>query len=237
MRSRLVVLLALAALMLLLLPTSAFADPWEGSRMSIHGGAEYTKTASVLIDYYGSYLSKTGGLLNLHPSGDVGPSCPYWLWPDEHGITIEHPLVRSWASGDFDVPLAEGDGVKSIGMQYFFDTPDNYSPVYGASVILDTVGPKTLAPYKLACKRGGYVTVNYQVADKLSPSASVSLRIRNAVGKTVKTISLGEQDTGKVLTYLWKCPLGKGKYKYSILATDLAGNKASKAGTNTLTVR
>jgi flagellar hook assembly protein FlgD len=81
------------------------------------------------------------------------------------------------------------------------------------------------------------VTVNYQVADKLSPSASVSLRIRNAVGKTVKTISLGEQDTGKVLTYLWKCPLGKGKYKYSILATDLAGNKASKTGTNTLTVR
>lgn len=65
----------------------------------------------------------------------------------------------------------------------------------------------------------------------------MSLRVTSAKGKTVSTASIGEQETGKLLTYLWKCNLGKGKYEYSILATDLAGNKASKAGKNTLTVR
>ena len=107
------------------------------------------------------------------------------------------------------------------------------SPIYSESTILDTHGAKTVAPYALTCKPGGYVTITYQVVDMLSPTLTVSMRIASSSGKTVKSIALGTQPNKTVLTYLSKCGLGKGKYKYSVLATDLAGNKASKIGRRT----
>ena len=143
------------------------------------------------------------------------------------------------SSGNWPVIVTAGDGIKASGVQFIEGSTLGifFSPIYRETITLDTVGPKTVAPYKLACKKGGYVTVSYQVDDTCSPTATVSLQARNAKGKTLKTVALGAQDTGKLVTYLWQPGLAKGTYKYAILATDLAGNKASKVGTNALTVK
>jgi hypothetical protein len=146
--------------------------------------------------------------------------------------------MTSWASGaSKDMPLTGGDGPKHLELKFWNQAIEGFSPTYSASIILDTRGPKTVAPYRLTAKRGGYVTVSYQVDDTYSPTASVSLELRSSAGKKLKAIPLGEQATGKLFTYLLKVNLGKGKYRYAVLATDLAGNKASKVGVNNLTVR
>ena len=223
MRCRLIVAACVSAAVLLGLPTaSALAKvSWQGSYVRVTSGVQYTNK-SVPIDFYGSCTGLGAILLLTMVSGDADiaqmPRAQYLLADNQSagGDT-------SWCSGHAVIPLMSGDGVKQVGVHWAAAITDvtELSPVYTVQVTLDTVGPKTVAPYKLSCKRGGYVTVSYQVDDSISPTATVSLQARNAKGKTLRTVDLGVQDTGKLVTYLWQPGFAKGGYKYAILATDL----------------
>ena len=250
MRTRFAVLLAVTAFVLLLLPTACLAlVNWNGSKVTIQTATGWTNKGSIHLDFYGSAAwvpeqPGDAGVLAVFLRGDgVLDSASKQVGYDSGGMTPGVlngvSVFIAWCSGDVDAPVTSGDGEKQLELQYRLDKPTGsvWSPTFKGTVTVDTHGPKTIAPYPLSCKRGGYATVSYQVDDTASPKADVSLRVTNSKGKTVSSASIGEQETGKLLTYLWKCNLGAGKYKYSILATDLAGNKASKAGKNALTVK
>ncbi len=53
----------------------------------------------------------------------------------------------------------------------------------------------------------------------------------------MKTLSLGAQPLGKARAATFRCTLARGRYRFSVYATDRADNKQSRIGTNTLVVR
>lgn len=242
MRCRLgvTVLLSTAVLALLALPTASLANQWAGSWVKLSGGSAYTNVNSVPIEFYGVYTSddtrnQPAGIPNAMTTGDTPR--PEAVANTSSGVDGPPQSRKYWASGSCEVELTKGDGAKSVGVYFVELVPFETSPTYLATVTLDTQAPTTIAPKALSCKKGGYATVSFQANDALSPTVDVSLLVTNSKGKKVATASMGEQETGKLVSYLWKCSLAPGKYKYAIVATDLAGNKTSKPGTNKLTVK
>ena len=52
-----------------------------------------------------------------------------------------------------------------------------------------------------------------------------------------KTLTVGTKAVNVGLTHSYRCKLAKGKYKWKVYATDLAGNKQTKPASRTLTVK
>lgn len=238
MDRRIALATCLVAVVCLGLPSAASATvTWGGSYVRI-AGPQYTKTAMIDVEFYGTCTHDGYTTSELLPviDGDVALTSWASVPVDQSGVVEGNGTITTWVSGIAeDVPLTLGDGGKRVDMRFF--GPKDFSPTFSATVILDTTGPKTIAPYRLTAKKGGYATVSYQADDALSPTADVSLQLRSPAGKKLKTIALGEQETGKLLTHLLKVTLAKGTYKYAVLATDLAGNTAAKVGANSLIVR
>ena len=109
----------------------------------------------------------------------------------------------------------------------------------GTVLARDGVAPKAYAPSRAAVVRGRKVTLKYKVTDALpnGAAAAVTIKVKKAGGKTVKTLSLGTQPLGKTLAATFRCTLPRGTYRFSVYATDRTGNKQSRVGTNTLVVR
>jgi hypothetical protein len=107
------------------------------------------------------------------------------------------------------------------------------------TVRIDTLGPKTLAPKSASVRRGGYVTLKYRVNDVRpgSPTATVTIKIKTLSGKTVKQVALKNRPVNTDLGYRFRCTLPKRVYKFYVLATDTAGNRQTRTGSNRLTVR
>jgi len=252
MRTRFIGLLAAAVFLLLMLPAGSLAlVSWAGTGGTYDATNGWTHSATVQLTYqavirYTENDIDGMGHFQVKVGGDVTLS-PLPFLPDREDIDValsDPAVITATCSGDVSVPLTPGDGEKRVVLQYLYTALVDgvrevtyRSAAYSGDLVLDTHGPKTLAPYPLSCRKGGYATITYEADDALSPTADISLLVTNARGKKVTTVSLGEQQTGEVLRYLWKCPLAPGAYKYSIRATDLAGNEAAKVGKNRLTVR
>ena len=71
-----------------------------------------------------------------------------------------------------------------------------------------------------------------------SPTATVTISIRNARGALAKKIVLtGGHGRPPAVDYAFTCWLPKGAYRFAVAATDAAGNAADGAAANTLVVR
>ena len=88
----------------------------------------------------------------------------------------------------------------------------------------------------MSAKRGATVNLRYRVSDALSPTARVTIVVRNSTGGTVRTLSLGARMTGVDHAATMAAPSRAGRYRYVVMAMDLAGNAQSVAGSNALTV-
>ena len=138
-------------------------------------------------------------------------------------------------SGIDQLQLPCGDGAKTISLQ-FRDADGGETPVIAVTVYLDTHGPVTGAPLASHAHAGRSVLLHFRVSDRLSPKATVTLRVHNRAGKLVRTVRLGQRATNRLLgTRIAK--LARGSYHFSVLATDLAGNHQVKVGGNRLIVR
>jgi subtilisin family serine protease len=132
--------------------------------------------------------------------------------------------------------------IKSVAVDLGPAGPDT---IYGWGRILlpavprDTTGPVTKAS-DASVKRGGKAALPYRVNDagfSVGP-ARVTIVIKNKAGKVVKT--LGPSDNKPMCTALkwaFTCKLAKGTYRFTVKATDKAGNKATKLGTARLVVK
>jgi hypothetical protein len=102
--------------------------------------------------------------------------------------------------------------------------------------IINPKPPVSKALAAASVKSGKKATLKFRVDDQLW-SATVKIVIKNAKGKTVKTIALGKRPANVAGAASFACKLPKGKYKFFVSATDILGLSVAKPASNTLTVR
>lgn len=105
-------------------------------------------------------------------------------------------------------------------------------------VTLDWNGPMAKPLNTVTVKRGKSATFKFSFTDNLAAKVTAKLLLRNkADTKTIKSINLGSVATsGATMTKKLKITLAAGKYKWTVTATDPAGNVGSYAG-KALTVK
>lgn len=188
---------------------------WRCS-VTLAGGASFTRSRLVAVDV--SAQNRLSAILAARVSLD-GTTWSEWATP---------PLVNP-------VRLPSGDGPKKLWLQLLDAQGVTCLPV-SDSIVLDTHGPTTRA-YDAVARRGENVVLRYRVRDALSRSARVTLVIRTAAGKLVRALHLGWQRTGQVYSTALVADFTPGRYRCSVAAVDLAGNRQSDGVSAGLLVR
>ncbi len=212
------------------------------------------------------FWAKLGGTESMHQTGYVNidtlapvtttqVSAPRgWV---NHGVTLAF-LASDDASGiagtfsalDGGTPMEgdsreiaapadhSGDGVHTV-TYWSTDAAGNAEAAIPAVVRIDTRKPTTRAPSSAAVTRGRTVKLRFVVADRApcAGTAAAKIVVKNARGRTVKTIKVAKVKVGAKSTVKFRCKLVRGKYKFLVYATDAAGNAQSKIASNRLTVR
>ena len=201
------------------------------------GNAEPARSATVRIDttppvtiaggYSGWHNQPVEVVFNAYDAG-CGVAATYYSIDGAPWQTGDTALVR--APSDHT-----GDGTRTVRW-YSTDLFGNAEAVHSCSVMIDTRGPVTLAPRSATARRERTARLYYRVNDALSPTANVTVLVKSSTGRIVKTLDLGDQPTGTLLRCSFPCNLRKGKYRFQVRAVDLAGNRQSKVGSNTLTI-
>jgi beta propeller repeat protein len=196
----------------------ATVTPWSID-VRVGNGSGWTKTRNLTVHM-------------LDVTTDVNPPVKEMLVFNEGAVYYDW---RTFGPA-YDLLLPAGDGPKKLGLR-FTDSTDATSPLLWEKIILDMTPPITRAPWAVAVTKGTRATLPYRVNDALSPRATVTIRVKTLAGKTVKTLPLGKHATGKTLTTSFVCNLARGKYRFYVSGTDLAGNAATSIGWNSLTVK
>jgi hypothetical protein len=111
------------------------------------------------------------------------------------------------------------------------DVAGNVEDVNTLSVHIDTRKPTTRALKSVVVKRNRTTALRYRVNEtgEFAGTATVTLKIKNAKGKVVKTLKLGKKAVNKSLSKSWRATLKRGTYRYFVYAKDAAGNTQVKA--------
>ena len=204
------------------------------------GNVEVAKTYTVGIDTAppvttddapSGWLTAAALPVTVHLTADAGLGSPI--------KSTEYRLdgASDWTDGA-SVPVS-GNGVHAIDYRST-DAAGNVEDTKTCTVRIDAVRPTT-SGQAVTVKRGKKAVFKVKVTDKVSgnPPQTVTIKVRNAKGKLLKTLSGFGPVTSNATTSLgWPhCKLAKGKYRYSVYATDAAGNRQSKAGGNRLVVK
>ena len=100
----------------------------------------------------------------------------------------------------------------------------------------DTKRPTTKAPAAAKVVRGRKATLKFTVSDP-RPTCGFAKVVIKIKGPQKKTITLKRRAVNKPLTARFTCKLARGTYRFTVYATDLAGNKQLRAGANRLKVK
>jgi hypothetical protein len=119
------------------------------------------------------------------------------------------------------------------------DDAGNIELARSCSVRIDTRRPTPLANWAATVRRGHTASLAYSVRDPRpgSPTANVTIRVKTSAGRLVKRVVVRSVAVNKRLVAKFVCHLAKGRYRFSVCATDAAGNAQSKVASNRLTVR
>jgi FG-GAP-like repeat len=130
------------------------------------------------------------------------------------------------------------DGAHIVGYRSI-DGAGNVAPEQTFVARIDTSRPRTLAPWPVTVKRGRTAVLTYRVNDDVrgDSHAAVTVRVRTLSGHLVKLLRAYDKPANTRLTIAFRCTLPRGRYRFSVHATDLAGNTQDRIGINWLTVR
>jgi len=147
-------------------------------------------------------------------------------WIDATSLTIAAPASHA------------NDGVHTV-LYRSADNAGNVEKAKSCTVKIDTRPPRVVANWAAKVNRGHTAGLQYDVSDPRpgSPTATVTIRIRNAANRLAKTLVAKSVAVDERLAARFLCKLAKGRYRFSIYATDAAGNPQKKVGSNSLTVR
>lgn len=147
------------------------------------------------------------------------------IWTKGSSVTIPAPTDHS-ADGAHRVLYRSADNV------------GNLETKHACTVNVDTRPPTPVAKWAGSAVRGTRTALRYYIADRRpgSPTATVTIRIRSARGVLVRKAVLGAVKVDGFQKYFFKCWLPKGTYRFTVAATDVAGNRGTTAPVNTLVV-
>ena len=138
---------------------------------------------------------------------------------------------------------AAGFNARADGTWYFHictvDGMGGQGPVATLAVNIDTRGPTTRAPSSATVKRYATAALKYRVDDPRpgSPTATVTIKIKNSKGVVVKTLKPGVKNVNTTYYAKFTCSLAVGTYRFYVYATDQARNVQVKIGSNKLVVK
>jgi hypothetical protein len=114
-----------------------------------------------------------------------------------------------------------------------------WGPVKTFTVRIDTQRPTTSAPKSCRVRRGSSATLSFKVTDAVPNGgwATVTIKVKNAYGRVVKSLKVGKKPVNKALSTRFTCKLVAGTFKFYVYAKDAAGNVQSTVGKNKLVVR
>ncbi len=147
-------------------------------------------------------------------------------WTQGSSVTVPAPSDHS-ADGANEVVYRSVDNVGNIERKRV------------CTVNIDTRRPTPIAKWTGEATRGDRTALRYYIADPRpgSPTASVTIRIVNRHGKLAKKAVLRAIKVDSAQSYSFVCRLPRGSYRFTVTATDAAGNRGTKAAANTLVVR
>jgi hypothetical protein len=119
------------------------------------------------------------------------------------------------------------------------DKAGNVERRRACTVHIDTRRPTPVAKWLARALRGHQVAVRFFISDPRpgSPTATVTLRFRNARGVLVKKIVLSGCRVDTTLACRFVCRFATGAYRVVVSATDSAGNIQTAAAITDLLVR
>ena len=144
---------------------------------------------------------------------------------------------RAIALVDVDAATHAADGPHTVSY-YATDVAGNDEALHSLTVNIDTVKPATRAARPASVRRYRTATLRFSVLDTGSSAgtADVTVTIRNARNGVVKVMHLGPRPANTPLTAGFRCSMRPGKYRFSVRATDGAGNRQANVAVQTLTV-
>ena len=142
--------------------------------------------------------------------------------------------------GSFAVPAPadhSGDGAQQTLVRAA-DAAGNVSRARVVTVRIDTRKPQPRAAWAASVVRGHTAGLRFYISDPRpgSPSARVTVKVRTLAGRSVKTLVV-RGPVGKSLSARFVCWLAKGSYRFTVYATDTAGNTQAATASNRLKVR
>ncbi len=146
----------------------------------------------------------------------------------------------TWTQGGtFAIPAPvdhSGDGAQQTLVRAA-DAAGNVAPARVVTVRIDTRKPQPHALWAASVVRGHTVALRFSVSDPRpgSPSATVTVKVRKLAGRSVKTL-VAKGPVGKSLSARFVCWLAKGTYRFTVYATDAAGNTQVATASNRLKV-
>ncbi len=183
------------------------APRWYGSAARVELGASDGRGGS--------------GVASIHYSFDHGKT-----WVRSVSFTVAAPADHS------------GDGAHPF-LYRATDNAGNVEAPRTGWVRIDTRRPRPVAKWSAAAVRGARTALRFFVSDPRpgSPTATAIIRIHNARGVLVRKAVLVNVAVDRALDYVFVCRLPIGVYRFTVVATDGAGNRGSVVTANRLIVR
>jgi len=169
-------------------------------------------------------------------TGDGRPDLVVGSYAQQGAVTVlRNASVASSTGQTLSVPT---DGVWYYHLRAV-DGLGNGGDTAVRELRVDTRRPTLRAAVCARAVHGRVATLRFKVIDPRpgSPTASVVITIRNAAGRAVKTLHLPRRAVNTALRARFRCTLVPGRYRFSVSATDAAGNRQTRAAGNTLLVR
>jgi cell wall-associated NlpC family hydrolase len=159
-----------------------------------------------------------------------GPGIAYTEYSLDAGAT--------WTQGNPVIIAApsdhSNDGTHTV-LYRSVDSAGNTETAKIATVLIDTSIP-TAKLFASTVRAGRPARLRFRISDAAPSGAAANLTISiTEKGRSRKTIRVSNAPTGKILSIGFHCAWTPGRYRWSLRATDLAGNTA-KAVSAQLTV-
>ncbi len=197
------------------------SDDFKGPITEVHGAGRTWHRAPVRLRFTATDGRFGSGVAATQSSLDGGAT-----WTTGTSLTVAAPADHS------------NDGPHTV-LYRSIDKAGNTETARGVTVRVDTQRPTPRAAVPASVTRGRRATLRFSVADARpgAPTATVTIRIRTASGRLVKKAVLSRRPVNRGLRYRFECALPKGTYRFSVYATDGAGNVQTAAARNLLVVR
>jgi len=162
-----------------------------------------------------------------------GSGVAYTEYSRDGGVT--------WIKGTSLTIAAPADHSNDGPQRILFRSADkagNLASTQSGAVNIDTRKPRPYVNRAASVVRGHTATLRYYVGDPRpgSPSATAVIKIRTLAGRSVKTIVV-RGPVNSSLSAHFVCWLARGSYRFTVSATDAAGNTQAASASNRLTVR